>query len=102
MFHKRLEAQKCSSFFNAVSLAGAFGGLLASAIGRMDGLRSYSAWRWIFILEAILTRILSAAAFFLVSDFPEDEKWLCANERAFVVSRLKADQGSSGLETPIT
>lgn len=103
MFYKRLEAQKrFSFFFNAASLAGAFGGLLASAIGKMDGLRSYSAWRWIFILEGILTCILSAAAFFLVSDFPEDAKWLSANERAFVISRLKADQGNSGLETPIT
>lgn len=103
MFYKRLEAQKrFSFFFNAASLAGAFGGLLASAIGNMDGLRSYSAWRWIFILEGILTCILSAAAFFLVSDFPEDAKWLNANEREFVLSRLKADQGNSGLETPIT
>lgn len=103
MFYKRLEAQKrFSFFFNAASLAGAFGGLLASAIGKMDGLRSYSAWRWIFILEGILTCIFSAVAFFLVSDFPEDAKWLSANERAFVVSRLKADQGSSGLEAPIT
>lgn len=102
MFYKRLEAQKrFSFFFNSASLAGAFGGLLASAIGKMDGLRNYSAWRWIFILEGILTCIFSAVAFFLVSDFPEDAKWLSANERAFVVSRLKADQGSSGLEAPI-
>lgn len=104
MFYKRLEAQKrFSSIFNAASLAGAFGGLLlASAIGKMDGLRSYSAWRWILILEVILTCLFSAVAFFLVSDFPEDAKWLSANERAFVVSRLKGDQGSSGLGAPIT
>lgn len=103
MFYKRLEAQKrFSFFFNSASLAGAFGGLLASAIGKMDSLRNYSAWRWIFILEGILTCIFSAVAFFLVSDFPEDAKSLSANERAFVVSRLKADQGNSGLEAPIT
>lgn len=50
----------------------------------------------------ILTCLFSAVAFFLVSDFPEDAKWLSANERAFVVSRLKGDQGSSGLGAPIT
>lgn len=102
MFYKRLEAQKrFSFFFNAASLAGAFGGLLDSAIGKMEGSRNYSAWRWISILEGILTCIFSVVAFFPVSDFPEDAKWLSASERAFVVSRLKADQGSS-VEAPIT
>ena len=52
MWYKRSEAQRrYSFFFGSTSLAGAFGGLLASAIGKMDGLRGYHGWRWIFILE---------------------------------------------------
>ena len=75
MWYKRLEAQKrFSFFFNAASFAGAFAGLLASAIGKMDHIRGYSAWRWIFILEGILTCVCSVAAFFLVAGFPEDAK----------------------------
>ena len=51
MWYKRSEAQKrYSFFFGSTSLAGAFGGLLASAIGKMDGMRGYLGWRWIFIL----------------------------------------------------
>lgn len=51
MWYKRSEAQKrYSFFFGSTSLAGAFGGLLASAIGLMDGKRGYLGWRWIFIL----------------------------------------------------
>lgn len=51
MWYKRSEAQKrYSFFFGSTSLAGAFGGLLASAIGKMDGMRGYHGWRWIFIL----------------------------------------------------
>lgn len=46
MWYKRSEAQRRYSFlFSSVSLAGAFGGLLASAIGTMDGLRGYRGWR---------------------------------------------------------
>lgn len=42
MWYKRSEAQKrYSLFFSSTSLAGAFGGLLASAIGKMDGIRGY-------------------------------------------------------------
>lgn len=52
MWYKRSEAQRrYSFFFGSTSLAGAFGGLLASAIGKMDGMRGYHGWRWIFILE---------------------------------------------------
>lgn len=51
MWYKREEAQKrYSFFFSSTTLAGGFGGLLASAIGKMDGLHGYRGWRWIFIL----------------------------------------------------
>ena len=50
-WYKRDEAQKRSTFFfSATSLAGAFGGLFATAIGKMGGVAGYSSWRWIFII----------------------------------------------------
>ena len=103
MWYKRAEAQtRFSFFFNASSLAAAFGGLLAAAIGAMQGIRGYSAWRWIFILEGILTCVIAVIAFFLVADFPEDARWLKEDERALVVKRLAADQGESDLARRIT
>jgi MFS family permease len=46
MWYRRHEAQKrYSFFFSSTTLAGAFGGLLASAIGKMDGVRGYKGWR---------------------------------------------------------
>jgi hypothetical protein len=47
MWYKRTEAQKrFTFFFSSTTLAGAFGGLLASAIGKMNGIQGYSGWRW--------------------------------------------------------
>lgn len=47
MWYRRHEAQKRYTFFFAsTSLAGAFGGLLASAIGKMDGMAGYRGWRY--------------------------------------------------------
>jgi hypothetical protein len=40
-------------------------------------------------------------AFFAVSDFPEQVKWLSAPERAFVVQRLAEEQGKSDLEQKV-
>lgn len=103
MWYKRSEAQRrYSFFFSSTSLAGAFGGLLASAIGNMDGLRGYRGWRWIFILEGMLTCLVALAFFFLLPDFPEDARWLTEKERAFVSARLQQDQGRSAAERPIT
>jgi hypothetical protein len=36
-------------------MAGAFSGLLAYAIVKMDGVGGLEGWRWIFILEGLLT-----------------------------------------------
>jgi MFS family permease len=47
MWYRRHEAQKrYTFFFSSTTLAGAFGGLLASAIGKMDHMRGYRGWRW--------------------------------------------------------
>ena len=76
MWYKRSEVQKRYSFFvSSTSLAGAFGGLLASAIGKLDGMGGYLGWRWIFILEGVLTCVVAFFLYFVVPDFPEDAKW---------------------------
>ncbi|KAF2722420.1 MFS general substrate transporter [Polychaeton citri CBS 116435] len=103
MWYRRSEAQKrYSFFFNSTTLAGAFGGLLAAAIGKMDGLRGYAGWRWIFIIEGGLTVFVSFFFYFLLPDFPEESKWLSSDEKAYVTARLRADQGRSARERSIT
>jgi MFS family permease len=103
MWYKRSEAQRrYSFFFSSTTLAGAFGGLLASAIGKMDGLRGYHGWRWIFILEGVLTCLVASAFFFFIPSFPEDAKWLTTEERTYVKARLQVDQGRSAAERKIT
>jgi len=41
-------------FFSAATVSGAFGGLLAAAISKMEGVGGLHAWSWIFILEGWL------------------------------------------------
>ncbi|KAI7549787.1 MFS general substrate transporter [Hortaea werneckii] len=103
MWYRRHEAQKrYSFFFNSTTLAGAFAGLLAAAIGKMEGVGGYEGWRWIFILEGCFTVLVSFFFFFLLPDFPEESKWLRPDEKAYVAARLRADQGRSARERPIT
>lgn len=97
--YKRAEAQKrYSLFFASTSLAGAFGGLLASAIGKMDGIRGYHGWRWIFILEGLLTCVVAFIFYPYFPEFPEQAKFLKEDEREYVKLRLQADTGKNGAE----
>ncbi|KAI0911550.1 major facilitator superfamily domain-containing protein [Ustulina deusta] len=103
MWYKRHEAQKrYSLFFSSTSLAGAFGGLLASAIGKLNGVRGYSGWRWIFILEGLVTAVVAMIFFFTFPAFPEESKWLTEEEQTYIKARLKAEQGNNRAERKVT
>jgi len=88
-------AIRVAVFFSAAALSESFGGLLAAAIQKMDGLGGFSGWRWIFILEGALTVFIAIASFWLVHDFPDDAKFLSDADRARVLRRLASDNQSS-------
>lgn len=95
-WYKRNEAQKrFTVYFCSVILAAAFGGLLASAIAQLDGVRGLSNWRWIFILEGILTILVGIASFFFVSDFPNDASWVSERELQVVLLKTQVQDTKS-------
>jgi len=90
MWYTRGEMQfRQAMFFSAASVAGAFSGLLAFGIAKMDGVAGLEGWRWIFILEGIATVLVAFSSYYLLHDFPETASFLTEEERAFVVFRLK-------------
>ncbi|KAK2605840.1 hypothetical protein QQS21_003794 [Conoideocrella luteorostrata] len=95
-WYKRNEfGVRAAIFFSAAALAGSFGGLLAAAIQKMDGLRGIAGWAWIFIIEGILTVAVGFISFFMVQDFPDEARFLSSQDRARVLFRLKNDNQSS-------
>lgn len=94
MYYKRHEYQKrVSLFFCSTVVAGAFGGLLAYLIARLDGIHGMAAWRWIFIIEGAITSGLAILASFLIIDWPEQTRYLSAKEKDLLHRRLTADVG---------
>ncbi|KAF4214222.1 hypothetical protein CNMCM8980_006907 [Aspergillus fumigatiaffinis] len=68
-------------FYCASALSGAFSGLLAAGIAQMDGVGGQEGWRWIFLLEGIVTVILGVMCFFLLIDSPRRSgRWLDPEE----------------------
>ena len=81
--------------FSAAAVSGSFGGLLAAAIEKMDGIGGRPGWAWIFILEGLLTVICGVASIWIVQNFPNDATFLSEEDRVRVQRRLKLDQQSS-------
>ncbi|CAG8211087.1 unnamed protein product [Penicillium salamii] len=102
MWYKRSEAQKrFSFFFSSTTLAGAFGGLLASGIAKMEGMQGYRGWRWVFIIEGVLTSVVAIILWFCIADFPEDVKWLNEEERTYMRAKLAKDVGKAAHHVPL-
>ncbi|KAF5385409.1 hypothetical protein D9757_005389 [Collybiopsis confluens] len=100
---------KIAYFFSSATISGAFSGLLAVAIHNLDGVAHLASWRWIFILEGLLTVVVACASYWMIQDYPETAKFLSEDESesadgptikwhseeittgAFVISRLQDD-----------
>jgi MFS family permease len=68
-------------FYLSSAASGAFSGLLAAGIAQLDGTAGLRGWRWIFILEGIISVAFGVGAFFLLPDTPTlSGRWLSENE----------------------
>lgn len=92
-YTKRELALRIGYLFVSAALAGACGGLLAYAIGHMDGIAGQRGWRWIMILEGIPTFLLGIATWWILPDSPETAYFLNADEKAYAAARLKRQMG---------
>ncbi|KAL9016034.1 MAG: hypothetical protein Q9185_006600 [Variospora sp. 1 TL-2023] len=75
-------------------MSGAFSGLITAGItANLDYKRGLRAWRWLFIIEGVITIAIAMAAFFVLPNFPRTTTWLTENERQLAVWRLDEDIG---------
>jgi MFS family permease len=81
-------------FYIAASLAGAFSGLLAYGIEKLDGRSGLEGWQWIFLIEGLIPVGLALIIWKILPDSPETAKFLTQPERDLLVSRLSNDSGS--------
>ncbi|KAL6870369.1 major facilitator superfamily domain-containing protein [Trichoderma novae-zelandiae] len=92
-WYRRSElAFRLSLYIVMSPLAGAFGGLLASAILKLDHVGGVRSWRMIFVVEGIVTIGLGLVGFFTLTDRPETARWLSRAEKDLAVARVKSER----------
>jgi MFS family permease len=81
-------------FYSGALVSGAFSGLIAAGIkAHMDGTRGLRAWRWLFIIEGVVTVVIAFVSYLILPNFPRTTTWLTEEERALAVWRLEEDVG---------
>ena len=75
-------------------LSGAFSGLISAGItSGLDGVRGFRAWRWLFIVEGVITVFIALFAYIALPDFPRTTNWLTEDEKQLAAWRLEEDIG---------
>jgi sugar phosphate permease len=86
-----------SVFYMIGCVAAAFAGILAYGIMQMRGLGGLGGWRWIFIIEGLITVVIGVAGYWLLVDFPDSKRatwsFLGQRERDWICARVEADRG---------
>ncbi|KAM7215498.1 putative transporter [Rhypophila decipiens] len=91
MVYKRDEqAKRVSYLFVCTALAGAFGGLLAYVILKMDGIAGLQGWKWIYIIEGIFSVFIGFVIWFGLPNDPSNAYFLNDEERRMM--RVRAAQ----------
>lgn len=91
-FYRRQELSlRIALFWSAASLSGAFSGLLAAAISKMDGVGGMEGWRWIFCIEGLFTVCWAVFTYFYLPNNPQGVKFFSGEETARCVERLRLD-----------
>lgn len=59
-------ATRMAIFYGANTAAGAFGGVIAYGVGNLDGHNSWPAWKWLFLIEGVITIFAGVACIALL------------------------------------
>ncbi|KAK5144408.1 hypothetical protein LTR04_001570 [Oleoguttula sp. CCFEE 6159] len=96
--------KRYSCFYLLGCFASACAGILAYGLMQMNGLAKLTGWRWIFIMEGILTCGVAALGYVFLITFPDSPnaakswRFLNAREIAFIIRRVNADRGDVATE----
>ncbi|KAK4504290.1 hypothetical protein PRZ48_005206 [Zasmidium cellare] len=103
-WYVRYEMGKRYAYFYILGMfASACAGILAYGLMQMNGLADLGGWRWIFIMEGIITVLVATVGYFFLVPFPDDRPdkcWGFLNERevAFVIDRVQKDRADTTTE----
>jgi len=94
---------RLSFFWTALTLTTIISSLLAFAIFHLEGANGWEGWRWLFLIEGLITGAVGFASYFMMPASAVQTKtwfrphgWFTDREVAIVVNRVLRDDPSKG------
>ncbi len=81
-------ARMVAIFMVAIPAANFIGSPLSGLLLSLDGWMGMRGWHWLFIIEGIPAVLLGIACLFVLTDRPEQAKWLSNEQRNWLTQRL--------------
>ncbi|KAK2000303.1 major facilitator superfamily transporter [Colletotrichum falcatum] len=91
-------------FWTALSTVNIVGSLVAAGVLQMRGVAGWAGWRWLFLIEGIVTLVIGVFSWGLMPPGPTQTKnwfrgkngWFSDHEESIMVNRLLRDDPSKG------
>jgi len=91
-FPSHHHARIVSGFLVGLPIAVAVGAPISTALLGLDGMFGLRGWQVMYIAEAIPTVVIGVTTFFVLTDRPEQAKFLTAEERNWLVTRIASER----------
>jgi MFS transporter, ACS family, tartrate transporter len=91
-FPSHHHARIVSGFLIGLPVAVAIGAPVSTALLGLDGLFGLRGWQIMYIAEAIPTVVIGVITFFVLTDRPEQAKFLTAEERNWLVNKIASER----------
>lgn len=95
-------ALRTGILYSGSQLGNAFGGLFALAILELDGAHGLEGWRWLFIVEGVMTVGIALIFATFLPNKPESMMWVTDTEREALLYRLALDRGTKDASDELT
>ncbi|KAL8409870.1 hypothetical protein RB594_008092 [Gaeumannomyces avenae] len=101
-YNRRQFAFRTAILYSGSQLGNAFGGLFAIGILNLDGRQGLAGWRWLFLVEGVLTTALAIAFGFVLPNSNKKIATLSELECEWVQWNFVSDQGQEDNSDEIT
>jgi ACS family tartrate transporter-like MFS transporter len=90
-FPSAYRSRMMALFQSASTISLIIGPAVSGQLLRLDGWLGLGGWQWLFLLEALPPIVMAVVYFFLLTDRPENARWLRPEQRDWLNARVASE-----------